>query len=82
MCFPPFAQESATLADKLVQDQVTWAQSVEELYSVKSDLSVTQNTLEDTQKKLMAAEDIIGDIRKRVSLFIDFFHLSITWSHD
>ena len=56
------------MADKLVQDQVTWAQEIEELYATRSKLSVTFTQLEETQKKLMSAEDIIGDIRKRVTV--------------
>ncbi|XP_012944946.2 uncharacterized protein LOC101846777 isoform X2 [Aplysia californica] len=68
-------EESATLADKLVQDQVTWAQEVEELYATRSQLSVTRVQLEETQKKLLSAEDIIGDIRKRTCIIEDAVHL-------
>ena len=59
-------QESASLADKLIQDQVTRAQEAEDTYALKNELSVTRHQLTETQKKLEAAEDIIGDIRRRV----------------
>ena len=59
-------QESASLADKLIQDQVTRAQEAEDTYALRNELSVTRQQLNETQKKLEAAEDIIGDIRKRV----------------
>ena len=59
-------QESASLADKLIQDQVTRAQEAEDTYALKNELSVTRHQLTEMQKKLEAAEDIIGDIRRRV----------------
>ncbi|XP_059139908.1 EVI5-like protein isoform X7 [Physella acuta] len=68
-------EESATLADKLVQDQVTWAQEVEQSYALRNELSVTRQQLQETQKKLLDAEDIIGDIRKRTRIIEDAVHL-------
>ncbi|XP_059139874.1 EVI5-like protein isoform X3 [Physella acuta] len=68
-------KESATLADKLVQDQVTWAQEVEQSYALRNELSVTRQQLQETQKKLLDAEDIIGDIRKRTRIIEDAVHL-------
>nr|KAG5706638.1 hypothetical protein BaRGS_005708 [Batillaria attramentaria] len=61
-------EESASLADKLIQDQVTRAQEAEESYALKNELSVTRQQLNETQKKLEEAEDIIGDIRRRTSI--------------
>ncbi|GFR92204.1 ecotropic viral integration site 5 protein homolog [Elysia marginata] len=68
-------EESATLADKLVQDQVTWAQEVEQTYSLRNELSVTRQQMAEMQKKLVDAEDIIGDIRKRTRLIKETVHL-------
>ncbi|CAL1530523.1 unnamed protein product [Lymnaea stagnalis] len=68
-------EESATLADKLVQDQVTWAQEVEQTYALRNELSITRHQLQETQKKLFDAEDIIGDIRKRTRIIEDAVHL-------
>jgi hypothetical protein len=59
-------QESAALADRLVQDQVTRATEAEETYALRNQLSVTTQQLQETQRKLEEAEDIIGDIRRRV----------------
>ena len=69
-CIRTVDQESASLADKLVQDQVTRAQEAEEVYALKNQLSVTQQQLRDTHNKLEEAEDIIGDIRRRVSVLL------------
>ncbi|XP_055896567.1 EVI5-like protein isoform X5 [Biomphalaria glabrata] len=68
-------EESTTLADKLVQDQVTWAQEVEQSYALRNELSITRLQLQETQKKLLDAEDIIGDIRKRTRIIEDAVHL-------
>ncbi|XP_055896566.1 EVI5-like protein isoform X4 [Biomphalaria glabrata] len=68
-------KESTTLADKLVQDQVTWAQEVEQSYALRNELSITRLQLQETQKKLLDAEDIIGDIRKRTRIIEDAVHL-------
>ncbi|RUS69406.1 hypothetical protein EGW08_022830, partial [Elysia chlorotica] len=68
-------EESATLADKLVQDQVTWAQEVEQTYGLRNELSVTRQQMAEMQKKLVDAEDIIGDIRKRTRLIKETVHL-------
>ncbi|BFZ20670.1 hypothetical protein BsWGS_23709 [Bradybaena similaris] len=68
-------EESSTLADKLVQDQVTWAQEVEQSYALRNELSVLHQQLQETQKKLFQAEDIIGDIRTRTRIIQDAVHL-------
>ncbi|KAL8625770.1 hypothetical protein ACOMHN_012362 [Nucella lapillus] len=68
--------ESASLADKLVQDQVTRAQEAEECYALKNELSVTRYQLSETQKKLEDAQDIIGDIKRRTNIIQGTVHLS------
>ena len=62
-------QESASLADKLIQDQVTRAQEHEDTYALKNELSVTKQQLSDMTKKLEEAQDIIGDIKRRVGAY-------------
>lgn len=47
---------------------MTWAQEVEQSYALRNELSVLRQQLQETQKKLFEAEDIIGDIRARVSI--------------
>ncbi|XP_076455006.1 EVI5-like protein isoform X2 [Babylonia areolata] len=69
-------KESASLADKLVQDQVTRAQEAEECYALKNELSVTRHQLKETQRRLEDAQDIIGDIKKRTNIIQGTVHLS------
>ncbi|XP_025111663.1 EVI5-like protein isoform X3 [Pomacea canaliculata] len=68
-------KESASLADKLIQDQVTRAQEAEETYALKKHLSITRQQLKDTQTKLQEAESIIGDIRSKTSMMQGEVHL-------
>ena len=60
-------QESASLADRLIQYQLTRAQEAEETYALKNELSLTKQKLTGTQKQLKEAEALIGDIKERVS---------------
>ena len=68
-----------------MQDQVTWAQEVEQTYSLRNELSVTRQQMAEMQKKLVDAEDIIGDIRKRVryhcstECFFTFYQIEDTF---
>lgn len=65
MCY---LQESASLADRLIQYQVTRAQEAEETYALKNNLSTTKQKLLDTSRKLEEANTLIGDIKDRVSI--------------
>lgn len=56
----------------MIQDQVTRAQEAEDCYALKNELSVTRQQLVEMQKKLEEAEDIIGDIKRRVRLLNKF----------
>ena len=67
-------QESASLADRLIQYQLTRAQEAEETYALKNELSLTKQKLAGTQKQLKEAESLIGDIKERV---ITIFTLNI-----
>ncbi|KAJ8300010.1 hypothetical protein KUTeg_021529 [Tegillarca granosa] len=60
-------KESASLADKLIHDQVTRATEAEETYALKNKLSTTTQKLLDTQKQLEEAQHLIGDIKDRTS---------------
>lgn len=68
LCF--YFQESASLADRLIQDQVTRAQEAEEMYALKNDISTTKQKLCDTQKQLEQADGLIGDIKQRVIIHL------------
>ena len=61
-------QESASLADRLIQYQVTRAQEAEETYALKNNLSTTKQKLLDTSRKLEEANTLFGDIKDRVSV--------------
>lgn len=63
-----YFQESASLADRLIQYQVTRAQEAEETYALKNNLSTTKQKLVDTSRKLEEANTLIGDIKDRVSI--------------
>lgn len=63
-----YLQESASLADRLIQYQVTRAQEAEETYALKNNLSTTKQKLVDTSRKLEEANTLIGDIKDRVSI--------------
>ncbi|XP_076436734.1 EVI5-like protein isoform X2 [Babylonia areolata] len=69
-------EESASLADRLIQDQVTRAQEAEESYALKNQLSITRQQLSDTNKKLEEAQDILGDIKRRTNVIQDSVQLS------
>ncbi|GAB1599351.1 EVI5-like protein isoform X1 [Argonauta hians] len=58
-------KESASLADKLIQDQVTRAQEAEETFILKNQLASGKQHLLDTQKKLQEAEKLISEIKER-----------------
>ncbi|XP_062594770.1 ecotropic viral integration site 5 ortholog-like isoform X2 [Saccostrea cucullata] len=60
-------KESASLADRLIQYQVTRAQEAEETYALKNNLSTTKQKLLDTSRKLEEANTLIGDIKDRTS---------------
>ncbi|XP_056012324.1 ecotropic viral integration site 5 ortholog-like isoform X4 [Ostrea edulis] len=60
-------KESASLADRLIQYQVTRAQEAEETYALKNNLSTTKQKLVDTTRKLEEANTLIGDIKHRTS---------------
>lgn len=66
MCFVSLLQESASLADRLIQYQLTRAQEAEETYALKNELSLTKQKYTTTQKQLKEAESLIGDIKERV----------------
>ncbi|XP_052676102.1 ecotropic viral integration site 5 ortholog-like isoform X1 [Crassostrea angulata] len=61
-------KESASLADRLIQYQVTRAQEAEETYALKNNLSTTKQKLVDTSRKLEEANTLIGDIKDRMNL--------------
>jgi len=63
--FPP-VQESASLADRLIQYQLTRAQEAEETYALKNELSLTKQKHATAQKQLKEAEALLGDIKERV----------------
>ncbi|KAH3800408.1 ecotropic viral integration site 5 ortholog-like [Dreissena polymorpha] len=58
-------KESATLADRLIQYQLTRAQEAEETYALKNELSLTKQKYANTQKQLKEAESLLGDIKER-----------------
>ncbi|XP_071157091.1 ecotropic viral integration site 5 ortholog-like isoform X3 [Mytilus edulis] len=60
-------KESASLADRLIQYQLTRAQEAEETYALKNVLSTIKKELAESQKKLSVANSLIGDIKQRTS---------------
>ena len=48
-------QETSTLADRLIHDQVRYARQEEEVFSLKRDLSCTRHTNEKATQKLNEA---------------------------
>ncbi|XP_063422949.1 ecotropic viral integration site 5 ortholog-like isoform X4 [Mytilus trossulus] len=60
-------KESASLADRLIQYQLTRAQEAEETYALKNVLSTIKKELAESQKKLSVANNLIGDIKQRTS---------------
>lgn len=58
-------KESASLADRLIQYQLTRAQEAEETYALKNELSLTKQKYSLSQKQLKEAEALLGDIKKR-----------------
>lgn len=75
-------EESASLADRLIQDQVTRAQEAEDTYALRNQLSVTKQQLADTTRKLEEAEDIIGDIRRRTNIIQETVQLDDEEEHN
>ena len=59
-------QESAALADRLIQDQVIRAQEAEESYALKNELSVLRQQHQEAQRKLEEADVLIAEIKRRV----------------
>ncbi|XP_053380990.1 ecotropic viral integration site 5 ortholog-like isoform X2 [Mercenaria mercenaria] len=58
-------KESASLADRLIQYQLTRAQEAEETYALKNELSLTKQKYSLSQKQLKEAEALLGDIKER-----------------
>ncbi|XP_029641770.1 EVI5-like protein isoform X2 [Octopus sinensis] len=58
-------KESASLADKLIQDQVTRAQEAEETFILKNQLASGKQQLHETQRKLQEADKLISEIKER-----------------
>ena len=49
---PPCLQETSTLADRLIHDQVRYARQEEEVFILKNDLSCTRHTSQAATQKL------------------------------
>ncbi|XP_060569422.1 ecotropic viral integration site 5 ortholog-like isoform X2 [Ruditapes philippinarum] len=58
-------KESASLADRLIQYQLTRAQEAEETYALKNELSLIKQKYSLSQKQLKDAEALLGDIKER-----------------
>lgn len=58
-------KESASLADRLIQDQVTRAQEAEETFMLKNQFASNRQHLADTQRKLQEADELILEIKER-----------------
>ncbi|XP_067662204.1 ecotropic viral integration site 5 ortholog-like isoform X1 [Haliotis asinina] len=58
-------KESASLADRLIQDQVIRAQEAEEMYALKNELSVLKQSHYEAQKKLEDADILIAEVKRR-----------------
>lgn len=61
-----FLQESASLADRLIQYQVTRAQEAEEMFILKNELASTKQLLRDNDYKLQQAKDQIQNFDLQV----------------
>ncbi|BFZ06021.1 hypothetical protein BsWGS_09060 [Bradybaena similaris] len=64
-------KESATLADKMVQDKVAWAQEMEQLYAVRTRLSITLRQLRESQSQLHDAENTVEELSKKNQICTD-----------
>lgn len=58
-------KESASLADRLIQDQVTRAQEAEETFMLKNQFASNKQQLAETQRKLQEANELILEIKER-----------------
>lgn len=58
-------KESASLADRLIQYQLTRAQEAEETYALKNELSLTRQKCSKVQKQLQESESLLEDIKER-----------------
>ncbi|XP_052789504.1 ecotropic viral integration site 5 ortholog-like isoform X2 [Mya arenaria] len=58
-------KESASLADRLIQYQLTRAQEAEDTYALKNELSLTKQKYNTSLKQLKEAESLLGDIKER-----------------
>ena len=61
-----YFQESASLADRLIQYQVTRAQEAEEMFIVKNELASTKQLLRDNDAKLQNAREQIENFDEMV----------------
>ncbi|XP_071948151.1 EVI5-like protein isoform X2 [Antedon mediterranea] len=58
-------KENITLADKLIQDQLTRAQEAEDSYQVKQELHYTKQQEQETLDKLDSAQIVIKDLKEK-----------------
>ena len=66
-------QETGTLADRLIQDQVKYAQQEEEVYMLRRDLSVAKQHSQDANQKLDEVTNQLEEFKERVS--------TMTWAY-
>ena len=57
-------QETATLADRLIHDQVRCAQQDEQIITLRKDLSVSRNEASQTNTKLEEVIDQYNDLKR------------------
>ncbi|ESP00273.1 hypothetical protein LOTGIDRAFT_141007 [Lottia gigantea] len=62
-------KESASLADRLIQDQVNRAQEAEITYALKNELAMTKQKLCDLTKKYEEADVLICEVKERTSSY-------------
>ena len=75
-----FFQETATLADRLIQDQVKHAHKIEEVFVLRRDLCTIRDHDSDTSQKL---DDVTEELRRqqsRVNIYSLFTFNSETYS--
>ncbi|XP_002735946.2 ecotropic viral integration site 5 protein homolog [Saccoglossus kowalevskii] len=61
-------KESAALADRLIQGQVTRAQEAEEKYGIKKELAALRQNEEQTNERLQAAQEVITSLKNKPKL--------------
>ncbi|KAK6195334.1 hypothetical protein SNE40_000788 [Patella caerulea] len=69
-------KESASLADRLIQDQVNRAQEAEETYALKNELAMTKQKLADVLKKYEEADVLICEVKERTCCYENAVNLS------